>query len=213
VQYYVEKNEYKEGMVEIFDVLAAHFLHRGEKYDVADKEKIKIVDEYLKRSEHINPLNEYTRVIRGFYQLTLGYYFHRMSRLLIFLRGYATRRILIQECLRQIPERQQRQIDPSRQENLLVWGTAWNGISSPCHLLYHPYFFFSFQGALAFKKQKYSSAVDYLTKALHYNSECGANVRVAIATCTFKMQQYNRTRLALDRALAMEVSTLHCTCR
>lgn len=54
-------------------------------------------------------------------------------------------------------------------------------------------------------RKKYSSALEYFSKALHQNPQCGANVRVAIASCTFKLEQYDRTRAALDRALALDV--------
>ena len=58
---------------------------------------------------------------------------------------------------------------------------------------------------MAFAQQKYSVALDHLLKALQATPSCGASIRVAIATCCFKLEQYDRALAAVERALSLDV--------
>lgn len=82
-----------------------------------------------------------------------------------------------------------------------------------------------FQGIVSYARQKYQMALDQFTKAVECHPSCSASVRLAIACCCFRLEQYERARLAIDRALTMEVChnsgyvfgikallLLHCCC-
>lgn len=71
-QYYRERGEYKEGIVEIFDALAAYALDRSLK-SVGDLERKREVLAYLQKSDAVNPRNEYTWLIKGFFELAFGW--------------------------------------------------------------------------------------------------------------------------------------------
>jgi hypothetical protein len=70
-QYYRERGEYKEGIVEIFDALAAFALDRSLK-SVAETERKKEVLDYIQKADAINQRNEYTWLIKGFFELAFG---------------------------------------------------------------------------------------------------------------------------------------------
>ena len=73
-QYYREKGEYKEGIVEIFDALAAYALDRSLK-SIGEIERKREVAEYIQKAESINQRNEYTWLIKGFFELAFGNHF------------------------------------------------------------------------------------------------------------------------------------------
>lgn len=56
-----------------------------------------------------------------------------------------------------------------------------------------------------FAQDKVQTALDYFIQALQSFPSCGASVRMAIATCCFKLKQYDRGKAALDRAFEMDV--------
>jgi tetratricopeptide (TPR) repeat protein len=61
---------------------------------------------------------------------------------------------------------------------------------------------------VSYAAQKYDAALGFLTKAVQTNPEAsGAGVRTAVALCCFKLEQYDRARLALEKSLALDVST------
>lgn len=70
-QYYRERGEYREGIVEIFDALAAYALDRSLK-SVGDLERKKEVLDYIQKSDSVNQRNEYTWLIKGFFELAFG---------------------------------------------------------------------------------------------------------------------------------------------
>jgi hypothetical protein len=70
-QYYRERGEYKEGIVEIFDALAAYALDRSLK-SIGEIERKKEVLDYIQKADAINQRNEYTWLIKGFFELAFG---------------------------------------------------------------------------------------------------------------------------------------------
>ncbi len=55
---------------------------------------------------------------------------------------------------------------------------------------------------------KYDTALSYYVKAVQINPEAsGATVRTAVALCCFKLEQYERARVALEKSLAIDVSS------
>lgn len=58
----------------------------------------------------------------------------------------------------------------------------------------------------AFSVNNFQQALDYFLRAVTTHPGCDATVRSAIACCCFKLQQYDRARLALDRANNIDVS-------
>ncbi len=69
-KHYREKGEYKEGIVEIFDALAAYALSRKSVGD-GETKKQEVLDN-IRKVDAINQRNEYTWLIKGFYQLAFG---------------------------------------------------------------------------------------------------------------------------------------------
>lgn len=57
-----------------------------------------------------------------------------------------------------------------------------------------------------YAQERYQPALDYFTKAIQRHPTCGASVRVAVTCCCFKLEQYDRARAAVDRAVKMEVT-------
>mmetsp|Transcript_24965 Transcript_24965/g.36827 ORF Transcript_24965/g.36827 Transcript_24965/m.36827 type:complete len:1271 (-) Transcript_24965:188-4000(-) len=165
-EYYVKKGEYKDGIVEILDALAAYSLYCSQNVDDPSSEidRGKEIEQYIKKAEIVNPLNEYTWLIKAFYELAYG-----------------------------------------TLKNAEYWlKSAHEAANKPGNKDKRVYLYGSLLGlgCVAFTNKKYSSALNYFTKALHHNSKCGSNVWVAIATCTFRLEQFDETRAALDRALA-----------
>jgi RNA polymerase-associated protein CTR9 len=60
-------------------------------------------------------------------------------------------------------------------------------------------------GMVAFSQNNYPSAMDYFSRAVTTFPGCHASVRTAISCCSFKLQQYDRARLALHRANEIDV--------
>ena len=73
-EYYVKKGEYKDGIVEILDALAAYSLYCSQNVDDPSSEidRGKEIEQYIKKAEIVNPLNEYTWLIKAFYELAYG---------------------------------------------------------------------------------------------------------------------------------------------
>jgi TolA-binding protein len=67
---------------------------------------------------------------------------------------------------------------------------------------------------VAYAREKYSIAIEHFAKALQSHPKCdtSASVRVAIAGCCFRLKQYDRAKVILEKALAIEVCSLFC-CR
>ena len=64
---------------------------------------------------------------------------------------------------------------------------------------------FLLQGMTSFAFNKFQQALDFFSRAVTTHPECDASVRTAIAACSFKLQQYDRARIALHRANMMDV--------
>jgi len=63
-------------------------------------------------------------------------------------------------------------------------------------------------GILYYQKGKYSAALEALIKAVKAKPESGAGIRVAIAVCCFKLEQYPRAGAALESALGFDSNNL-----
>ena len=72
-QNYKEKPDYQDSIVEIYNTLAADALinNRSNPEDNANDSQ-KIVQIYNKKADDVNPSNEYTNLIRAFYELKHG---------------------------------------------------------------------------------------------------------------------------------------------
>jgi tetratricopeptide (TPR) repeat protein len=70
----------------------------------------------------------------------------------------------------------------------------------------------SLQGIVAYSKDKYALAVEHFSKALQKHPKSLSSIRVVIASCCFKLKQFDRARAILEKALANDVSycTLNC---
>ena len=65
---------------------------------------------------------------------------------------------------------------------------------------------------VAYARQRYQVALDHFSKAIMTNPACGGTVRMAVVCCCFKLEQYDRAKLAVDKALALEVSVSSFYC-
>ena len=63
-----------------------------------------------------------------------------------------------------------------------------------------------YQAVVAFSRNKYQVALEHFVKAIQEHPACGAEVRVAIASCCFKLEQYDRARAAIETAISLDVS-------
>ena len=174
--YYRQRGEYEEGIVEIFDALAGYALYQSYSFvedaqnspeDTQKLEALKLeIVENSKKAEKVNPANEYTWMIRGFYELSYGD--------LAYAEHY----------LSSVYNRASKQ---SISQRVYYYGSTLG------------------MGAVAYAKKKYSVALDFFVKAIQCNPlKCGNNVRVALATCCFKLGQYDRARSAVDRVLSLD---------
>ena len=59
---------------------------------------------------------------------------------------------------------------------------------------------------VAFAQSKFQIALDNFSRAIVSHPHCSATVRTAVATCCYKLQQYDRARLAVQGAAANDVS-------
>lgn len=175
-EYYRQRGEYEEGIVEIFDALAGFSLYQSYSF-VEDPAHASEISEKLetlkgeivgniKKAEGVNRMNEYTWMIRGFYELSYGDLGHA---------EYYLRNVYDRAC-------KQKQQKPT-----FFYGSTLG------------------LGAVAYAGKKYTVALDYFVKAIQCNPlKCGNNVRIALATCCFKLEQYDRARLAVDRVLSID---------
>ncbi len=63
---------------------------------------------------------------------------------------------------------------------------------------------------MAYSNKKFQAALDHFSKAIISNPACGARVRLAVACCCYKLEQFDRAGMASDMAFAMEVRDEHC---
>lgn len=62
-------------------------------------------------------------------------------------------------------------------------------------------------GIVNYTRQKYELAVDFFAKAITHNVNCDSSVRVAFASCCFKLGQYDRAKASLKKTLSLDVRT------
>lgn len=64
-----------------------------------------------------------------------------------------------------------------------------------------------------FSNQKYDVALEHFIKAVHINHiASGHGVRFAVACSLYKLQQYDRAKLALEKCLSVDVSAHERSC-
>jgi tetratricopeptide (TPR) repeat protein len=56
-------------------------------------------------------------------------------------------------------------------------------------------------------RQRYAPALDFFTKAIQQNAAAPAAVKIAAAVCSFHLNDYNKARGLVERAMAMDVSS------
>jgi tetratricopeptide (TPR) repeat protein len=61
-------------------------------------------------------------------------------------------------------------------------------------------------GIVAYSREKYSFALEHFSKALQKHPKSPASIRVAIASCCFKLKHFDRARAILEKALASDPS-------
>ena len=64
------------------------------------------------------------------------------------------------------------------------------------------------QAAVSLALRQTKVALEYFAKAIELNPACSATVRIALAVCCFDLQQFERSRLAVKRALSLEPSNV-----
>ena len=192
---YRAKGDYTEGMADIFNALAASELSDFARLkdtalsddkakraadEKARDEKAKKVVEYLTRAEVLQSgINEYTNLVRGFYQLR-----------------QAQNDRLQTTTITQMPEFK-------NAEN------AFKNVYDIATKRLRKKFLFGAlvgMGIIAYTREKYSVAMEHLSKALQTHPKCSAaaSVRVAIASCCFKLKQFDRARSIIEKALAID---------
>lgn len=63
---------------------------------------------------------------------------------------------------------------------------------------------------VAFANAKYSTALENFSKAVEYYPNCHASIRTAIACCCYKLQDYDRAKLAVHRGVNLDVRYFIC---
>jgi len=62
---------------------------------------------------------------------------------------------------------------------------------------------------VAYANSKFSVALEHFSKAVEYYPQCHASVRAAIACCCYKLQDYERAKLAVQRGIQLDVRILY----
>lgn len=63
-------------------------------------------------------------------------------------------------------------------------------------------------GMIAYFNKQFKTAMDYFAQAIAGHPNAHASVRVAFAVCCFELQQFDRCRLAVERALSLQPSNV-----
>lgn len=68
------------------------------------------------------------------------------------------------------------------------------------------------QGLVSFALQRYDQAMGHFVSAVQTSpNTSGATVRMAVALCCFKLEQFDRARIALEKCLSVDVSKAYAT--
>eukprot|EP01035_Chromulina_nebulosa_P019023 gene19023-24843_t len=175
--YKKERDDFNEKMADIFNSLAARGLSTllilkssSSQVNESEVETLprKIV-EYLRRAEEYVRVNEFTWLLRGFYEISQG----ELKRAEDTLNAI---------CLR-----------------------ANKDISK------RKYSFGAFLGlaVVHFNKQNYNSCLDFLNKSISSNSFCESSCYVALSSCYQMLRQYDKAKLAIDKALDLEPTNVN----
>jgi tetratricopeptide (TPR) repeat protein len=174
---YKAREDYAEGISEIYILLAAkEILNLGTTKVIAvPPDQVAVIIkrclENLKMAESEKLLNEYTWILKGFYEL---------------LQENKKR---AEELFKMVLERVTKG-QAAKKKFLFI---ALIGL-----------------GMVSFSQSNFQSALDNFSRAISTFPDCHASVRTAISCCCFKLQQYDRARLALHRANSIDVCFLFC---
>lgn len=58
---------------------------------------------------------------------------------------------------------------------------------------------------MAYSKGDFKTALSRFIEAITINPACAGSVRLALACCCFKLEEYDRTKAALDKAFEIDV--------
>lgn len=169
---YKQRDDYAEGITEIFVALAAKSLDSLAKSrascDVAEQHSFyaKQVVSALESADENHRMNEYTWIIKGFFEIIQG--------------------------------------DKKRAEDF--FRTVYDRASKGQNYALKKHLFVSLLGLglVAYANEKYQVALDHFSNAINNNPNCTASVRLVVACCCFKLGQYERSKLAAERAFALE---------
>lgn len=64
------------------------------------------------------------------------------------------------------------------------------------------------KGIVAYNREKFALAMEHFSKALQRHPKSLSSIRVVIASCCFKLKQFDRARAILEKALATDVSNI-----
>jgi len=64
-------------------------------------------------------------------------------------------------------------------------------------------------GMVAYANSKFSNALEHFSKAVEYYPDCHASVRTAIACCCYKLQEYERAKLTVQRGIKLDPSDVN----
>lgn len=63
------------------------------------------------------------------------------------------------------------------------------------------------QGLVSYATVRYEAALTHFTRAVSTNPVAsGASVRMAVALCFYKLEQYDRARAAIEKCIQLDVS-------
>jgi tetratricopeptide (TPR) repeat protein len=193
---YKRNADYAESMADIYNALAASELGdlalmkdtsaEDERAKRAINEKAHKVVANLQKAEILQTtgVNEYTNLVRGFYQL-------RQAQNDRLVATTATVPITSMPEFKNAENafKSVYDIATKRQKRKKFLFGALVGM-----------------GIVAYTREKFSSAMDHFSKALQTHPKCSAaaSVRVAIASCCFKLKQFDRARAILEKALVAD---------
>ena len=193
---YKRNADYAETMADIYNALAASELGdlaymkdtsaEDERSKRAINEKAQKVVANLSKAEILQTtgVNEYTNLIRGFYQL-------RQAQNDRVVATTATIPITSMPEFKNAENafKSVYDIATKRQKRKKFLFGALVGM-----------------GIVAYTREKFTTAMDHFSKALQTHPKCAAaaSVRVAIASCCFKLKQFDRARAILEKALVVD---------
>lgn len=221
-----DKDDYLEGIVDIFVAMAAKALSdftraKQSPHLMAENstEYSRKFVEFMKSADDKQRINEYAWLIKGFFEIGQGTdrmfitvhcsnYCH--LRIPFSYRVHArrpeTRRGPLPKCAR--PRHQ----GAGGEEEVPIWFLDWLGesdIFSVCLLnrtFTQLFMLLQLQGLVSYATVRYEAALTHFTRAVSTNPVAsGASVRMAVALCFYKLEQYDRARAAIEKCIQLDV--------